>query len=156
MPFTTDKNAECLGRGGADTEPREQHQCYLVLDDNGDEKNQRPVRNQYRHIGTIIAGDLRDLTQEEKERYGAFGYVKFETYPVERRPLLGRYLTEEEVFNKNACNRITTIHEKIARTYAKDPNFYSATYCVHCKKHRPLNEFIWIEKDGQDGPQVGT
>lgn len=46
------------------------------------------------------------------------------------------------------CETITTMHEKIAETYACDPWFYGATYCVHCGMHRPLEEFVWIP-DGE-------
>jgi hypothetical protein len=47
-----------------------------------------------------------------------------------------------------ACNSVTTIGEKLSATYARDPWFYGATYCVHCRMHRPLIEFVW-EPDGE-------
>ena len=46
------------------------------------------------------------------------------------------------------CGAITTMGEKIAATYARDPWFYGATYCCCCGMHRPLNEFVWIP-DGE-------
>jgi hypothetical protein len=45
--------------------------------------------------------------------------------------------------------------QAIAETYARDPKFYGATYCVHCDMHRPVGpdgEFVW---DGTD-EKVGT
>jgi hypothetical protein len=46
------------------------------------------------------------------------------------------------------CGTSTKMAHEIAATYARDPWFYGATYCVHCQKHRPLIEFIW-EPDGE-------
>ena len=41
------------------------------------------------------------------------------------------------------CGGETVMNEKIAETYARDPKFYGATYCIHCQMHRPVNEFVW-------------
>jgi hypothetical protein len=53
-----------------------------------------------------------------------------------------------------ACGTVTTMGRAIAETYARDPSFYGATFCVACSKHRPVGEqgeFIW-----PDGSKVGT
>lgn len=50
------------------------------------------------------------------------------------------------------CGTVTKIGPTIAETYARDPEFYSGTFCVHCKQHYPLDQFVW---DGTD-VQVGT
>jgi hypothetical protein len=42
-----------------------------------------------------------------------------------------------------ACGTETRMHSSIAETYARDPKFYGATYCVGCKKHLPVDEFVW-------------
>lgn len=52
------------------------------------------------------------------------------------------------------CGTATTMGLAIAETYARDPFFYGATYCVSCQKHRPVGpngEFIW-----DDETKVGT
>ena len=41
------------------------------------------------------------------------------------------------------CGSATTMPQRIAETYARDPNFYGATYCWGCKKHLPVSEFTW-------------
>ena len=41
------------------------------------------------------------------------------------------------------CGTKTTMAMSIAETYARDPKFYSGTFCVGCGKHLPLNEFVW-------------
>ena len=41
------------------------------------------------------------------------------------------------------CGTETTMREEIAETYARDPKFYGATYCCHCRMHLPVSEFKW-------------
>lgn len=53
------------------------------------------------------------------------------------------------------CGSVTTMARAIAETYARQPNFYGATYCCRCGMHRPVGEhgeFIW---DGTT-ERVGT
>lgn len=58
------------------------------------------------------------------------------------------------------CNTNTTMGSAIAETYAANPQFYTGTYCVHCKNHFPVGkygEFVWTDCDSQgDGTLVGT
>lgn len=52
------------------------------------------------------------------------------------------------------CGSATTMGQTIAETYARDPSFYSGTFCVACGAHFPVGpkgEFIW-----DDGSKVGT
>ncbi|HZQ01399.1 MAG TPA: hypothetical protein VFB13_17775 [Reyranella sp.] len=53
------------------------------------------------------------------------------------------------------CGVATTMSHTIAETYARDPKFYSGTFCCGCRAHFPVGsdgEFVW------DGTQekVGT
>jgi len=41
------------------------------------------------------------------------------------------------------CHSVTTMTQAIAETYARDPHFYGATYCVACRMHLPVGEFVW-------------
>lgn len=50
-----------------------------------------------------------------------------------------------------ACGAATTMGRAIAETYATNPWFYGATYCVRCSKHLPVGEFAW-----EDGSLVGS
>ena len=75
------------------------------------------------------------LSDEERAK----GYV---------RPVRRRYIHE-------VCGVVTTMGAPIAETYARDPNFYGATYCAGCKAHFPVGahgEFLW---DGTT-EKVGT
>lgn len=46
-------------------------------------------------------------------------------------------------YKHKTCDTTTTMSMAIAETYALDPWFYSSTYCVHCRMHRALTEFVW-------------
>jgi hypothetical protein len=51
----------------------------------------------------------------------------------------------------DACGRSTRMSDELAETYARDPSFYGATYCVGCQKHLPVAEFVW-----EDGSRLGS
>jgi hypothetical protein len=63
------------------------------------------------------------------------------------RPVRRTYIHE-------ACGSTTTMGQSLAETYARDPWFYSGTFCVRCGKHFPVGEvgqFVW-----EDGSKVGV
>ncbi|HEY9246338.1 MAG TPA: hypothetical protein VIO11_05775 [Candidatus Methanoperedens sp.] len=68
------------------------------------------------------------LTVEERNK----GFV---------RPLRSSYVHE-------ICGGLTSMGRALSETYARDPKFYSHTFCVHCHEHRPVEEFRW-DSDGQ-------
>jgi hypothetical protein len=45
------------------------------------------------------------------------------------------------------CGTLTTMGITLAETSARDPYFYSGTFCVGCKAHFDLSQFHW--KDGE-------
>jgi len=74
------------------------------------------------------------LREEERKR----GFV---------RPVRRTYVHEK-------CGVATTMGQAIAETYARDPKFYSGTFCCGCGSHFPVGadgEFVW-----DDGSKVGT
>lgn len=57
------------------------------------------------------------------------------------------------------CGAATWMNVAIAETYARKPDFYGATYCATCNKHRPVGadgEFVWVENDQSTDLKVGT
>jgi hypothetical protein len=50
------------------------------------------------------------------------------------------------------CGTVTRMGCALSETYARDPQFYTATFCVGCNKHLPIAEFVWTA----DGQQVGS
>jgi len=147
MSLTTDPNDPRLGHG-SDDKPVPQNAAYLVLSEEERAKGfVRPVRNAYLHVGIACPRfPLRDLTAEEAERHGP-GYVKFEAYPESESPCVGRAWTQAQLDAVGkGCGAETTMGRALAETYARDPYFYGATYCVGCRKHRPVGaqgEFVW-------------
>lgn len=66
------------------------------------------------------------LSNEERER----GFV---------RPVRTTYI-------HLICGTATIMGRDIAETYARDPKFYTGTYCAKCRAHFPVGfngEFIW-------------
>jgi hypothetical protein len=74
------------------------------------------------------------LSEDERKR----GFV---------RPVRRTYVHQK-------CGAATTMGTALAETYARDPYFYSGTFCVACGAHFPVGdagEFVW-----DDGSKVGT
>jgi hypothetical protein len=74
------------------------------------------------------------LVLSEEER--AKGFV---------RPLRRSYVHDK-------CGAVTLMGLALCETYARDPFFYGATFCVGCNGHYPVEQFKWDE----DGEVVGS
>lgn len=84
---------------------------------------------------TGLQRDYRVLAQEEIDK----GL---------QRPLRLSYVHQK-------CGVVTRMTETIALTYARNPYFYTGTYCCGCRNHFPVGEdgeFVW---DGTN-IKVGT
>lgn len=53
---------------------------------------------------------------------------------------------------QGGCGTVTTMGRALSETYARDPKFYGATFCVGCNEHLPVAEFTWTA----DGQVVGS
>jgi len=154
MGLTTDPNDPRLGHG-ADAEPRDQHEVYLVLSASERAKGfVRPLRRSYRHVGPVgPAHPMRELTADERARFAAEAYVAFEIYPESSSPATGRFWTQAELDAVGrGCGAVTSMGLELCETYARDQHFYGSTYCTTCRKHLPVAEFAWVE----DGARVGS
>jgi hypothetical protein len=146
MPITDNPNDPRLGWGDRDLTPVPQNEVYLVLSEEERAKGfVRPFRASYVHVGKALPKyPLRDLSEEEKEQHSKWGYVKFEVYPESESPKTGKFWTQAELDSIGAgCGTLTKMATPIAETYARNPQFYGATYCMGCQKHLPVSEFIW-------------
>lgn len=50
------------------------------------------------------------------------------------------------------CGTVTTMGVALSETYARDPNFYGATYCVGCRMHKAVGEngeFYWCNRSSE-------
>ena len=61
------------------------------------------------------------------------------------RPLRNTYVHKK-------CGVETRMGDALSETYARNPHFYGATYCVGCRMHLPVAEFSW----SADGADVGS
>jgi hypothetical protein len=57
-----------------------------------------------------------------------------------------------DAYKHDTCGTVTTMGRALSETYARDPSFYGATFCVACNKHLPVAEFTWT----LDGERVGS
>ncbi len=133
-----------------------QQKGYVVLSEEERAKGfVRPVRTSYRHVGVAAPKyPLLDLTEDQKH-FAASGYVKYEKYP-DGSSVLGQLWTQEKIDKiGKGCGTVTTMGQALAETYARDPHFYSGTFCCGCATHLPVGEdgeFVW---EGTD-ERVGT
>lgn len=99
------------------------------------------------------------LTTDPKDERLEHGIDKEETEQQE----VYLVLSDEEIekgfvrpvrrsYKHKKCGTITRMNQKIAETYARNPSFYGATYCIECRKHLPVSEFVWVD----DGTEVGS
>lgn len=112
----------------------------------------RPYRDSYRHTGKGPSYPTRRLTEEEASQHNGSNYVAFEPYPPIRYPVTGRYWTQRQLDEAVGCNGVTVLGQELASTFARDPSFYGATFCFHCRKHFKVDQFSWI----LDGQRVGS
>ena len=99
-----------------------------------------PVAPDHREIDPTTGMQKGYVVLSEEER--AKGFVR----PVRRS------------YRHDKCGTVTTMGQALAETYARDPFFYSGTFCCGCGAHFPVGdkdfggEFTW---DGTD-ERVGT
>jgi hypothetical protein len=123
-PQEVDRSARVLSSGAPVTEDHReldpttgQQRGYVVL--TAEERAKgfvRPVRQTYTHVGAM---------------------QKF------TNPDHPSGVTQEWELRGGGCGTDTSMGLSIAETYARDPGFYSGTFCCACRKHLPLNEFVW-------------
>lgn len=89
--------------------------------------------------GSPVTPDHRELRPDGQQK----GYVVLSA--EERAKGFVRPVREKYVHR--SCGSVTRMGRAIAETYARDPYFYSGTFCVACGKHFPVAEFVW---DGTD------
>jgi len=93
--------------------------------------------------GSEITPDHKELKENGQQK----GYVVI--CPEDRAKGFIRPLRKSYIHKK--CGGVTTIALSIAETYARNPKFYSGTFCTTCNNHFPLDQFIW-----EDGEAVGS
>lgn len=93
-----------------------------------------PVTDDHREINPATGQQKGYVVLSAEER--AKGFV---------RPVRTKYV-------HRPCGAVTKMALPLAETYARDPKFYTGTFCVGCGQHFPLDQFVW---DGTE-EQVGS
>lgn len=99
------------------------------------------------------------VTEDHREISPATGQQKAYVVLTEAERGKGFVRPLRDAYRHLKCGAITTTSRDIAATYARDPTFYSGTFCTTCRGHFPVGEngeFTWYEMDGTEGPKVGT
>ena len=98
--------------------------------------------------GSPITQDHREIDQKTGMQKGYVVLSAEERSKGFIRPVRDTYVHD-------VCTGVTTMAPCIAETFARDPAYYTATYCSVCKTHNPVgasSEFTWMgtnEKVGQ-------
>lgn len=95
--------------------------------------------------GGPVTPDHRNIDQQTGQQ---LGYVVL--CPEERARGFVRPVRQS--YKHAKCGAVTKMGLALAETYARDPKFYSGTFCVGCGAHFPVDEFTW----DADGSVVGT
>ena len=103
---------------------------------------------------TTLAGGS-PVTADHREINPATGMQKGYVVLSDEERAKGFVRPVRESYRHLKCGIITRMGRAIAETYARDPEFYTGTFCVGCKAHYPVGpdgEFVW---DGTE-EKVGT
>ena len=98
--------------------------------------------------------DGSPVTADHREINPATGQQKGYVVLSEAERAKGFIRRVRRTYVHQKCGAATTMGQALAETYARDPYFYSGTFCVGCKTHFPVGEdgeFVW-----DDGTKVGT
>lgn len=146
MSLTTDRNDERLKNQTNEG----QNEVYLVLPEEELQKGfVRPFRDQYIHKGLSVCGKIVD----PDENLGRLRKVCVMPHNHEDDCIVFKTLDQSthakilETHLLGGCGAVTNMVQKLSETYARDPKFYDATFCVGCNKHLPVAEFRWTKDD---------
>lgn len=94
--------------------------------------------------GGAVTPDHREINPESGQQKGYVVLTPDERAKGYVRPVRHSYVHK-------VCGGVTRMSQDIAETYARDPSFYSGTFCVACRVHFPLDQFHWEGTNEQVG-----
>lgn len=98
--------------------------------------------------GSPVTSDHREINPDTGLQKGYVVLSAEERAKGFVRPVRRSYVHDK-------CGGVTKMGQALAETYARDPKFYSGTFCAICRAHFPVGadgEFVW---DGTT-ERVGT
>ncbi len=90
--------------------------------------------------GSPVTPDHREIDPKTGMQKGYVVLSKEERDKGFVRPVRRSYLHKR-------CGVVTTMGLALAETYARDPSFYSGTFCTGCGTHFSLDQFTWSGTD---------
>lgn len=105
-------------------------------------EQQRGDDRMIRTDGSPVTDDHRDIIGSGARAGQQKAYVVLSEAERAKgfvRPVRRSYVHE-------ACGVVTTMGQSLAETYARDPEFYSGTFCCGCGTHFPVGEsgqYVW-------------
>lgn len=100
--------------------------------------------------GTQVYPEHRSIIKEGERAGQQEGYVVL----AEEERGKGFVRPVRRSYKHLKCGGVTTMGQTLAETYARDPKFYSGTFCCHCGTHFPVGadgEFNWAGTDEKVG-----
>lgn len=99
-------------------------------------------------MSTTTLTDGSPVTPDHREIDPVTGMQKGYVVLSEYERSQGFVRPVRHTYTHDACGSNTTMGTALAQTYARDPSFYSGTYCCRCRAHFPVGadgEFTWSE-----------
>ena len=136
-----------------------QHRAYWVLSEEERAKGfVRPVRSTYIHAGRRVCG--KPYETERPLDAGGVVWICIDKPNHAGECTRGKQATQPQLdrFARTGflggCGTTTSMGRALAETYARDPKYYGATFCVECRGHFPVGEhgeFVWFGTDEKVG-----
>lgn len=126
---------------------------YIVLSPEERAKGfMKPVRRSYIHESRSVCGKMQP---KNDKRIGGSRHMCGRAYPHEGECGQWKLVSQPEHAraeraHRTSCGVMTTMGLGLAETYARNPHFYSGTFCVGCHAHFPLNQFYWEDGEPMD------
>lgn len=101
--------------------------------------------------GTPVHPGHREIVTEGPRKGQQKDYVVLAQEEIDK----GFTRPYRDAYEHLKCGTVTTMGRALSETYARDPGFYSGTFCCGCQAHFPVGEdgeFVWLA----DGSKVGT
>lgn len=133
-----------------------QHKDYWVLPEEERAKGfVRPYRNRYRHVGRRVCGKIASWCKDTDPK-GNVCVLSPDHEGECTQWIQCDWSKTEEILRTHqlgGCGGgVTTMSRPLSETYARDPKYYSSTFCCICGSHFPVSEFVW----DADGEEVGS
>lgn len=93
--------------------------------------------------GSPVTDDYHELLPSGQQK----GYVVLSSQERAK----GFVRPVRDSYKHKTCGDITSMGLALAETYARDPTFYSGTFCSTCRAHFPLDQFVWAGTSEQLG-----